>query len=152
MPKTQVYNGAPKAYTANILPVLYVEDGRAVFAMLVKPYTESEGERAHGAGQPIVMSYADAVSLGEGILQTVEQASIDYFTAITLKPSSNIQEARYHMGRSVLRVTFKGGRTYDYFGVPASLIAEWGEAESTGKFFGTHIKGNEGIPFQKVED
>ena len=56
--------------------------------------------------------------------------------------SSNIQSIGYDDEVKSLYVTFKGGKTYEYENVPASVYDELSEAESVGKYFNQFIKNN----------
>lgn len=53
--------------------------------------------------------------------------------------SSNISEIG-HEG-TTLTVKFSNGGTYEYDGVPAEMLGKILTAESPGKFFHQHIKG-----------
>lgn len=61
---------------------------------------------------------------------------------INIKESSNIKGASYNAMAQVLDITFKNGRTYEYFDVPQSLVDEFIAADSSGKFFFARIKSN----------
>lgn len=45
----------------------------------------------------------------------------------------------------------KPGSIYHYSPVPAGMYQGLISAESVGKFFGAHIKGKDGIKYQRVE-
>lgn len=53
--------------------------------------------------------------------------------------SSMIEGHGYDAARKCLRVTFKGGKSYDYDDVPPELHASLLKAESAGKFINAHI-------------
>lgn len=59
---------------------------------------------------------------------------------ITKVESSNIEQLEYYKGTGRLIVTFKGGRRYQYLGVPEHLHKSMCEAESVGKFFAREIR------------
>jgi hypothetical protein len=55
--------------------------------------------------------------------------------------SSHVESVGHHNG-DVLRVTFKGGATYDYPGVSADTFQDLKAADSPGKFIrGLGVKG-----------
>lgn len=66
---------------------------------------------------------------------------MDGFEAVPLAESSNIESAEYSPERQILRVTFKGKRTYEYDGVSAQKAQEFSRAESPGKFLHAFVKG-----------
>lgn len=68
------------------------------------------------------------------------------------KPSSNIEGARYMAARAMLRVTFKSGKTYEYFGVEDTLVEAWQQADSPGKFFTEHIRNPEQYPYREATE
>lgn len=72
------------------------------------------------------------------------------WTTIELKPSSNIQSARYDAERAVVRVEFKGGAEYDYFGVAEHVVDDWKKAPSTGKFLNAVLKVEATFPCRRV--
>jgi len=53
--------------------------------------------------------------------------------------SSNILSSVYDTDSKRLQVTFKGGRTYMYDGVPRDIFNKMRLAESQGKFFNSNI-------------
>jgi len=55
--------------------------------------------------------------------------------------SSVLQSASYDVTINLLTVTFKSGRSYDFFDVPPSIWEEFKKAESKGRFFTQNIKG-----------
>ncbi len=62
------------------------------------------------------------------------------FQLVTVAASSNISEVMYDKARATVRVTFKSGSRYDYYGVSQLIIDEWQKAESSGKFFHKHLR------------
>ncbi len=62
--------------------------------------------------------------------------------------SSNIEKAE-RVGENLV-VTFKNGGRYTYYDVPASVYAEYQEAESKGSFLAKNIRGR--YRTQKHED
>lgn len=56
------------------------------------------------------------------------------------KESSQIRAMEYDASRSVLRVHFQRGGTYEYEGVNPDLIQSLIGADSIGSFFNKHIK------------
>ena len=65
------------------------------------------------------------------------------FETITVAESSNIAKVEYRRYDQVLRVTFKGGKAYEYQGVPSQIVALWSQAQSSGKFFHSNIRKGE---------
>lgn len=63
--------------------------------------------------------------------------------------SSNIVSVGYEEAAELLEVEFKGGRVYQYFGVPPSVHADMMSAPSMGKFFGGNIRNE--YSFEQVE-
>jgi len=62
--------------------------------------------------------------------------------------SSNISTIGYDAIRRTLRVTFKGGVSYDYSKVSKELYTKFLGAESIGKFLAQNIKGK--FEYKKV--
>jgi hypothetical protein len=54
--------------------------------------------------------------------------------------SSAISAVLYDTDTKVLSITFKQGRTYDYFDVPRKEVDNLVKAPSVGKYFNAHIK------------
>lgn len=54
--------------------------------------------------------------------------------------SSNIMETEYDTITNTLRVLFKEGKIYEYYGVPQSVMNNLINAESAGKFFHKNIR------------
>lgn len=73
----------------------------------------------------------------------------DNFVPIALAASSNVEAAHYDSARAVVRVTFKGGSQYDYFGVAQSVVDDWQAAESVGKFLNSVLKDDQSFPVLK---
>jgi hypothetical protein len=71
--------------------------------------------------------------------------------AMTPVKSSNILAICYDETAQALHVTFKGGGTYSYAGVPKALHAEMLAADSVGSFFHSRIKANKDFKFTKIE-
>ena len=72
----------------------------------------------------------------------------NFTTAIAFGPalftagSSNVKAIQYSHESNILRVAFKSGASYLYFGVPAEVYEEASEEEvSTGQWLNTQIKG-----------
>ena len=55
--------------------------------------------------------------------------------------SSVLHSASYDETINLLTVTFKSGRSYDFFDVLPSIWEEFKKAESKGRFFTQNIKG-----------
>ena len=55
--------------------------------------------------------------------------------------SSNISAIGYDPKTKLLEVVFHSGRTYQYEGVPASVVDDLENASSIGKYFNENIKG-----------
>jgi hypothetical protein len=55
-------------------------------------------------------------------------------------PSSVIADFKYEPGRERLIVVFVSGRVYEYFDVPADVVAAFQSASSKGSFFNTCIR------------
>jgi len=55
--------------------------------------------------------------------------------------SSNLESIGYDEDTSVLEIAFQGGGIYQYFNVPKGVYLDIMAAESHGKFFHRHIKG-----------
>lgn len=62
--------------------------------------------------------------------------------------SSNVERIGYDNGSSTLRVEFKTGGTYDYFGVPEDIFENLRHASSVGGYLASAIKGS--YPFSKI--
>ena len=58
-----------------------------------------------------------------------------------IEGSSHIEAAGYDAGSQTLRVQFKGGKSYDYAGVPPEKVREFQGSSSKGQFLRTFIKG-----------
>lgn len=54
--------------------------------------------------------------------------------------SSAIEKIEFEDLTNRLAITFTGGRTYTYFGVPRSVYERFMAAPSKGTFFNEHIK------------
>lgn len=63
--------------------------------------------------------------------------------------SSAIAAERYDAAKHTLRLQYRNGRVYDYFGVPPAVYQEFLEAESAGEFVNLHIKPF--YPYSEVE-
>lgn len=59
---------------------------------------------------------------------------------LTPVTSSNVAAVGYDDETKTLQVQFKGGETYNYFGVPQELYDNLLNAESVGGFLNTYIK------------
>jgi lysyl-tRNA synthetase class 2 len=55
-------------------------------------------------------------------------------------PSTAIAHISYDRDSAVLTVTFITGRRYQYYGVPAEVVAAFRHAPSKGAFFNTRIR------------
>lgn len=62
--------------------------------------------------------------------------------------SSNLNFAAYSHSRGVLRVGFKGGRQYQYFGCPRRIFDALKRSSSKGRFFYHAIRTR--YPYQRV--
>ena len=54
--------------------------------------------------------------------------------------SSAIEAIDYNPATKVLTITFTGGKTYDYYGVPKSVYEAFIAAPSKGTFYNDYIK------------
>jgi len=54
--------------------------------------------------------------------------------------SSVIEVVAFDEETSVLQITFRTGRVYDYYDVPARVVEELLAAESQGRYFNTKIR------------
>ena len=60
---------------------------------------------------------------------------------IPVTNSSQVEKLKYNAKELILSVTFKTGKTYEYYNVPE---IEWNgltKAESVGKYLNTYVKG-----------
>ena len=55
--------------------------------------------------------------------------------------SSNIAAVGYDADSQTLAVEFKHGHVYHHLGVPASVVDDFDQAESKGRFYAANIKG-----------
>jgi uncharacterized protein YuzE len=62
--------------------------------------------------------------------------------------SSTMTHVRYDNVMRTLEVTFVGGKTYQYFGVPSAVYAKLLEAPSKGRFFNSRVRDS--YMFQEV--
>ena len=53
--------------------------------------------------------------------------------------SSNLISSEYNIPNKTLQMTFKGGRTYTYDGVPMNVFTKMRLAESQGSYFSKEI-------------
>jgi hypothetical protein len=60
--------------------------------------------------------------------------------SVKFENSSHLTEATYDAERSKLRVTFRGGSSYVYDGVPAAVWEGLIASPSAGKFLAAEIK------------
>jgi hypothetical protein len=66
--------------------------------------------------------------------------------------SSMLEEHGYDPGTKTLAVTFaNGGGSYRFSGVPQSVYDEMVKAESIGRYFAAHIRGNKKYSFKRPE-
>jgi hypothetical protein len=56
--------------------------------------------------------------------------------------SSCLELVAYNAASRLLRLTFKGGNTYDYYPVPGETVRDFLRAGSRGKFYRESIKGH----------
>lgn len=63
-------------------------------------------------------------------------------------PSSVIVTAHYDKDTQVLKVIFRSGAVYEYYGVPEEVYLMYMKAKSKGTFLNKFIKGN--FEFEKV--
>ncbi len=56
-------------------------------------------------------------------------------------PSSVIASMKYDRPSRTLRIIFRSGRVYDYFGVPLNVYRNMRKADSKGRYLNKHIKG-----------
>jgi lysyl-tRNA synthetase class 2 len=62
-------------------------------------------------------------------------------------PSSVIADIEYDADHARLTVTFTTGRIYDYYAVPADVVAAFQSAASKGAYFNIHIRDR--YPFRE---
>lgn len=55
--------------------------------------------------------------------------------------SSNVASVGYNKDHEVLRVTFKNGGSYRYYGVDEDIFLSAKNAKSIGNFIHNHVKG-----------
>lgn len=55
-------------------------------------------------------------------------------------PSSVVAKIDYHAAHARLVVTFRSGRTYEYFLVPPRVAEDFQQALSKGSYFNTFIR------------
>jgi hypothetical protein len=60
--------------------------------------------------------------------------------AIDVAGSRCVARAEYDPKRCVLQIGYVGGGTYDYQGVPPSMVRAFTAADSKGEFVNTEIK------------
>lgn len=70
---------------------------------------------------------------------------------ITIEGSSQIAAVGHDPATGTLAVRFHTGTVYHYSNVTQEQYDAFINAESLGKFFGQHIKGNEEHPHTKIE-
>lgn len=63
--------------------------------------------------------------------------------------SSQLVSVGYDEAERILEVEFRGGGTYQYFGVGPEAHKALVEAESIGKYFGKNIRGQ--VEYKKLE-
>ena len=68
------------------------------------------------------------------------EVSLETFTCNTITRSSLIRRLCYDKAESYVIVNLNGSN-YDYCEVPESLVNEWMNATSMGKFFNSRVKG-----------
>lgn len=59
---------------------------------------------------------------------------------LPVENSSNIEAAGFDAESSTMRVRFKGGKTYDYFGVDTAVFDTFLESPSKGTYLASVIK------------
>lgn len=64
----------------------------------------------------------------------------DDIVVLAFRNSSTISGAAYNPTTKVLEVTFKSGSIYEYHNVPATVISDWLDTDSVGRFFTRKIK------------
>ncbi len=62
--------------------------------------------------------------------------------------SSNILSVGYNKEKEVMRIVFKGGSAYRYYGVDEELFVSATSSLSVGKFVHAHVKGK----FESVKE
>ena len=62
--------------------------------------------------------------------------------------SSNVLGIGYNKEKNVMRVSFKGGSSYRYFGVDEDLFLSVKNAKSVGSYLHHHVKGK----FESVKE
>lgn len=76
-------------------------------------------------------------------------------TMLPIENSSNLKAQGYDEASQTLRIHFKNGVVYDYAGVQPDVAQAFQAADSLGKFFHAHIRGNDkykGTPVQLNEE
>ena len=67
--------------------------------------------------------------------------------------SSNIESIGYDPTSETLEIKFvKNNTPYQYHPVAAEMYVELMAAESHGKYFAAHIRGNKAIGYKRVQD
>ena len=109
-----------------------------------------EGLGDEGPREVADMSLAEALKFAELLPEAVDRL---WMPLVWDRPSSNIGSAEYCQVRAMLRVTFKHGGVYEYFGITPDLVEEWQEADSAGKFHARVIKDNpQEYPFREMPE
>lgn len=62
--------------------------------------------------------------------------------------SSNLRSVGYDSSKDLLEIAFKGGRVYQYTGVPESIYRGLMGAASHGKYFHRHIENS--YPYTRI--
>lgn len=81
------------------------------------------------------------ITMPEYIANVLPGSSIAFGPALFVERSSNIKALQHSAQANILRVAFKSGATYLYFGVPETLFLEARDEEgSVGKWLNDEIK------------
>lgn len=63
---------------------------------------------------------------------------------VSVEGSTAIRSFIFHKEDGRLEIEFCSGHTYDYPGIPESVVRNWMKSESKGKFFHKEIKSRVG--------
>lgn len=130
--------------TSRVRRALTAED---LFAQTSSPPVTTQAVRplAREVGQG-ASSAQELLELTEGIAGSPQPTSVDDVRLLSPTRSSNPARPRtleisYNIDQQVLRVVFRDGGTYDYFGVPRAIYGRLARVKSPGKFIDANIKG-----------
>lgn len=64
----------------------------------------------------------------------------DKILKVSVEGSAAIKSFIFHKKDGLLEIEFCSGHTYDYPGIPESVVRSWMTSDSKGKFFHKEIK------------